>query len=112
MGRSVSTLPHTGFEMGQGSNQVLQRQRPAIAPGFGQRPPGRLGHKQAHDNDADEHPEPGYAENKMPARIAEKHREHAMELGVNHYLGKPYSDEELLSLIQHYARLASATAEV
>ena len=44
--------------------------------------------------------------------VAEKHREHAMELGVNHYLGKPYSDEELLSLIQHYARLAAATAEV
>ena len=46
----------------------------------------------------------------ITSRIAEKHREHAMELGVNHYLGKPYSDEELLSLIQHYARLA-ATAE-
>ncbi|HEY9209620.1 MAG TPA: Hpt domain-containing protein [Acidovorax sp.] len=41
----------------------------------------------------------------ITSRIAEKHREHAMELGVNHYLGKPYSDEELLSLIQHYARL-------
>jgi DNA-binding response OmpR family regulator len=38
----------------------------------------------------------------ITSRIAEKHREHAMELGVNHYLGKPYSDEELLSLIQHY----------
>ena len=48
----------------------------------------------------------------ITSRIAEKHREHAMELGVNHYLGKPYSDEELLSLIQHYARLAAATAEV
>jgi len=47
----------------------------------------------------------------ITSRIAEKHREHAMELGVNHYLGKPYSDEELLSLIQHYARLAAA-AEV
>jgi chemosensory pili system protein ChpA (sensor histidine kinase/response regulator) len=46
----------------------------------------------------------------ITSRIAEKHREHAMELGVNHYLGKPYSDEELLSLIQHYARL-EATAE-
>ena len=30
-----------------------------------------------------------------------------MELGVNHYLGKPYSDDELLSLIQHYAKLAA-----
>lgn len=48
----------------------------------------------------------------ITSRIAEKHREHAMELGVNHYLGKPYSDEELLSLIQHYARLAAAAAEV
>ncbi|MFZ3123807.1 MAG: Hpt domain-containing protein [Acidovorax sp.] len=46
----------------------------------------------------------------ITSRIAGKHREHAMELGVNHYLGKPYSDEELLSLIQHYARL-EATAE-
>ena len=47
----------------------------------------------------------------ITSRIAQKHREHAMELGVNHYLGKPYSDEELLSLVQHYARLAAA-AEV
>jgi chemosensory pili system protein ChpA (sensor histidine kinase/response regulator) len=43
----------------------------------------------------------------ITSRIAEKHREHAMELGVNNYLGKPYSDEELLGLIQHYARLAA-----
>lgn len=43
----------------------------------------------------------------ITSRIAEKHREHAMELGVNHYLGKPYSDEELLSLVQHYAELAA-----
>ena len=44
----------------------------------------------------------------ITSRIAQKHREHAMELGVNHYLGKPYSDEELLSLVQHYAKLAAA----
>ncbi|GAB2538435.1 hybrid sensor histidine kinase/response regulator [Simplicispira piscis] len=43
----------------------------------------------------------------ITSRIAQKHREHAMELGVNHYLGKPYSDDELLSLIQHYAKLAA-----
>lgn len=43
----------------------------------------------------------------ITSRIAQKHREHAMELGVNHYLGKPYSDDELLSLIQHYAKLAT-----
>lgn len=48
----------------------------------------------------------------ITSRIAEKHREHAMELsGVNHYLGKLYSDEELLSLVQHYARLAAVAAE-
>ncbi|HVE52104.1 MAG TPA: response regulator, partial [Ramlibacter sp.] len=40
----------------------------------------------------------------ITSRIAEKHREHAKELGVNHYLGKPYSEEELLSLVRHYAR--------
>ncbi len=38
----------------------------------------------------------------ITSRIAEKHREHAMELGVNHYLGKPYSEEELVSLVRHY----------
>ena len=38
----------------------------------------------------------------ITSRIAEKHREHARELGVNHYLGKPYSEEELLSLVRHY----------
>jgi chemosensory pili system protein ChpA (sensor histidine kinase/response regulator) len=38
----------------------------------------------------------------ITSRIAEKHREHAMALGVNHYLGKPYSEEELLSLIRRY----------
>lgn len=47
----------------------------------------------------------------ITSRIAEKHREHALELGVNHYLGKPYSDEELLSLVQHYAAKAAAMAE-
>jgi len=43
----------------------------------------------------------------ITSRIAQKHREHARELGVNHYLGKPYSDEELLSLVQHYATQAA-----
>ncbi|GKT19161.1 Hpt domain-containing protein [Acidovorax sp. SUPP2522] len=46
----------------------------------------------------------------ITSRIAQKHREHAAELGVNHYLGKPYSDEELLSLVQHYARAAAEAA--
>ena len=39
----------------------------------------------------------------ITSRIAEKHREHAQALGVNHYLGKPYSEEELLSLVRRYA---------
>ncbi|MDD2609677.1 MAG: Hpt domain-containing protein [Giesbergeria sp.] len=47
----------------------------------------------------------------ITSRIAQKHQEHAMELGVNHYLGKPYSDEELMSLVKHYAQLAAAQAE-
>jgi chemosensory pili system protein ChpA (sensor histidine kinase/response regulator) len=38
----------------------------------------------------------------ITSRIAEKHREHASELGVDHYLGKPYSEDELLGLIAHY----------
>jgi len=42
----------------------------------------------------------------ITSRIAQKHRDHAMELGVNHYLGKPYSDEELMGMVQHYARLS------
>ncbi|RRD57767.1 response regulator [Comamonadaceae bacterium OH2545_COT-014] len=46
----------------------------------------------------------------ITSRIAEKHREHARELGVNHYLGKPYSEEELLRLVQEYARAAVPAA--
>jgi chemosensory pili system protein ChpA (sensor histidine kinase/response regulator) len=42
----------------------------------------------------------------ITSRIAEKHREHAKELGVDHYLGKPYSEEELLSLVKHYSTTA------
>jgi chemosensory pili system protein ChpA (sensor histidine kinase/response regulator) len=38
----------------------------------------------------------------ITSRIAQKHREHALELGVDHYLGKPYSEEELLALIRSY----------
>ncbi|MGZ5270776.1 MAG: Hpt domain-containing protein [Ramlibacter sp.] len=46
----------------------------------------------------------------ITSRIAEKHREHARELGVNHYLGKPYSEEELLSLVKHYCAVATPAA--
>ena len=39
----------------------------------------------------------------ITSRIADKHREHALSLGANHYLGKPYRDEELMRLVHHYA---------
>ncbi len=35
----------------------------------------------------------------ITSRIAQKHRDYAAELGVEHYLGKPYSEEDLLALI-------------
>ena len=44
----------------------------------------------------------------ITSRIAEKHREHARELGVDHYLGKPYSEEELLGLVRHYCAIPAA----
>jgi len=42
----------------------------------------------------------------ITSRIAEKHREHAKELGVDHYLGKPYSEEQLLELVRTYCAAA------
>jgi len=39
----------------------------------------------------------------ITSRIAQKHRDYAQELGVNHYLGKPYGEEELLELVGRYA---------
>ncbi len=45
----------------------------------------------------------------ITSRIAEKHREHAKELGVDHYLGKPYSEEELMSLVRHYCSLEATS---
>lgn len=41
----------------------------------------------------------------ITSRIAQKHRDHAAALGVNHYLGKPYSESELLSLIRTYCAM-------
>ncbi|VTU36914.1 Chemotaxis protein CheA [Variovorax sp. PBL-H6] len=38
----------------------------------------------------------------ITSRIAEKHHDHARALGVNHYLGKPYAEDELLRLVRHY----------
>ncbi|MFO1341447.1 MAG: response regulator, partial [Burkholderiaceae bacterium] len=38
----------------------------------------------------------------ITSRIAQKHRDHALELGVDHYLGKPYDEEALLALVRSY----------
>ncbi|MCE4554950.1 Hpt domain-containing protein [Roseateles cellulosilyticus] len=40
----------------------------------------------------------------ITSRIAQKHRDYAAQLGVDHYLGKPYDEEHLLGLIRQYAR--------
>ena len=38
----------------------------------------------------------------ITSRIAQKHRDYAAQLGVDHYLGKPYSEEDLLALIAQF----------
>lgn len=44
----------------------------------------------------------------ITSRIAQKHRDYAAELGVDHYLGKPYSEEDLLALISRYTTAPAA----
>jgi chemosensory pili system protein ChpA (sensor histidine kinase/response regulator) len=44
----------------------------------------------------------------ITSRIAHKHREVARQLGVNHFLGKPYAPEELVQLVRLYAAPATA----
>ncbi len=39
----------------------------------------------------------------ITSRIAQKHRDYAAELGVDHYLGKPYGEDELLRLVAEHA---------
>ena len=39
----------------------------------------------------------------ITSRIADKHRDHAKALGANEYLGKPYSEDELLQVLERYA---------
>ncbi|MDB5796711.1 MAG: chemotaxis protein histidine kinaselike protein [Paucimonas sp.] len=40
----------------------------------------------------------------ITSRTAAKHRNYALELGVNEYLGKPYQENELLGLVKTYTR--------
>jgi chemosensory pili system protein ChpA (sensor histidine kinase/response regulator) len=39
----------------------------------------------------------------ITSRTAQKHRDYAAQLGADHYLGKPYSEEALLALVARYA---------
>jgi chemosensory pili system protein ChpA (sensor histidine kinase/response regulator) len=36
----------------------------------------------------------------ITSRTGEKHRDRALEIGVNNYMGKPYQEEELIANIQ------------
>lgn len=38
----------------------------------------------------------------ITSRTADKHRQHALDVGINHYLGKPYNEDQLLALIAGY----------
>ncbi|MEF8727382.1 MAG: Hpt domain-containing protein [Accumulibacter sp.] len=40
----------------------------------------------------------------ITSRTAEKHRQYALELGVNHYLGKPFQEDELLRLVSGHVQ--------
>ncbi|KXB29569.1 hybrid sensor histidine kinase/response regulator [Dechloromonas denitrificans] len=42
----------------------------------------------------------------ITSRTADKHRNYALEIGANHYLGKPYDEEELLGLVAGYCKKA------
>ncbi|AGX87211.1 Hpt domain-containing protein [Candidatus Symbiobacter mobilis] len=42
----------------------------------------------------------------ITSRIAEKHRDYAHDLQVNHYLGKPYPEDELIGLLHQYCAAA------
>ena len=46
----------------------------------------------------------------ITSRIAQKHRDYAAELGVDHYLGKPYAEDELLALVARHTRSLAAAA--
>ena len=50
----------------------------------------------------------------ITSRIAPKHRDYAQQLGVDqdHYLGKPYGEQQLLALIGRYTALPKVTDEV
>ena len=40
----------------------------------------------------------------ITSRTADNHRSYAFEIGVNHYLGKPYQEDKLLQLVGEYVK--------
>ncbi|KON81157.1 Hpt domain-containing protein [Azoarcus sp. PA01] len=46
----------------------------------------------------------------ITSRLADKHREYAGRLGANHYLGKPYDENELLGLLRTHTGQAAVAA--
>ena len=46
----------------------------------------------------------------ITSRTADKHRNYAMSLGVNEYLGKPYAEEELLGHVAAFAQMRRTAA--
>lgn len=44
----------------------------------------------------------------ITSRTADKHRNYALEIGANHYLGKPYDEDELLRLIAAFVSAKKA----
>jgi chemosensory pili system protein ChpA (sensor histidine kinase/response regulator) len=46
----------------------------------------------------------------ISSRVGQKHRDIAAKLGVQHYLGKPYAEAELLELVRSYCAPVSAPA--
>ena len=40
----------------------------------------------------------------ITSRTADKHRNHALDIGVNEYMGKPYQEDQLLALVRRYTQ--------
>jgi chemosensory pili system protein ChpA (sensor histidine kinase/response regulator) len=48
----------------------------------------------------------------VTSRMAEKHRRHGLELGVDAFFGKPYDEEELLARIAELLGKQTGTEDV
>ena len=46
----------------------------------------------------------------ITSRTADKHRNHALDIGVNEYMGKPYQEDQLLAVIRQYTHAPQAAA--